>query len=330
MPINDGGSGGGGGSGVGTLGGLGVFIASKVKKKPKPFRPWGTPNSIFKTQQILASTEAKIAEAVRLGNPVSDADLRRVETLNNRIEKLSRRFETQQRKNPRAFARAGIAAGATLEQLLAIIPGTSRGQQILERFSSPVFNPAPLPTTGGTSTMPFVVTPSGGGGGGFGGFLDSMIGAGTRALTNLISPPPRSGGMNQPTFLPGFQQASLMPMLPGAIGAVRGLLPSIGGIGAGAVGGEMADWIQNLLGSGGASTLDDSAAFTDPVPGSCRPKPHVKLNPCTGKGTWFVPRGRPLVYSGDLAACRRVDRVAKRLTKSMPRRKAACTTRRKR
>jgi hypothetical protein len=46
----------------------------------------------------------------------------------------------------------------------------------------------------------------------------------------------------------------------------------------------------------------------------------VQANPATGKPTWFGPLGTPILFSGDLAACKRVDRVAKRLAKARPRR----------
>lgn len=164
--------------------------------------------------------------------------------------------------------------------------------------------------------MPFVVQPAASTASAFGGFGDLVRGAidfGGRALSDFFSPERRAQiqPINQP------RQAAF-PLVPfaGSIGrALPSLLP---GIGLGAVGGEFADAFQRLIGSGGADSLDESAAFTDAVPGKCRAKEHVKTNPCTGKGIWFTPRGRPLVFSGDLAACNRVNRVTKRLTKAMP------------
>jgi len=157
--------------------------------------------------------------------------------------------------------------------------------------------------------MPFVATssfaPSTGSFdfGGFGGLLQSGINLASR----IISPP------QAPTQrFPELTQAGFP--LVGALTRARTLLPAFG---AGVAGGVA----ENFLGFGGASTLDETAAFTDPIPGSCRPKAHVKVNPCTGSGTWFVPRGKPLVFSGDMAACRRVDRVAKRLDKARPKRR---------
>lgn len=35
-------------------------------------------------------------------------------------------------------------------------------------------------------------------------------------------------------------------------------------------------------------------------------------NPATGQDTWFRPAGRPILWSGDLTACKRVNKVARR------------------
>ncbi len=52
-----------------------------------------------------------------------------------------------------------------------------------------------------------------------------------------------------------------------------------------------------------------------------RPRSTVMLpNPVTGKPTWFKHAGRPILWTGDLAATRRVARVAARARKSRGRR----------
>lgn len=304
MPINQQG---GDSSGVGTPVGLGFLIAD-LSKKPKTFKsPFDTAQQALRNREMIATTERKIAEAVRLGNPVNDADAKRLAKLNERRKFLERKFESQAR-NPGRFAKAGIAVGTTLAQLVDFLSTTRSGQQIIAAFTSPVFNPAPLPSIGGTSTMPFVVTPAATAPGPFGGFGD-FINTALRTAGQIFGPPPQRGLEQRG----GFQQAGF-PLVPFAGAAARKILPAIG---LGAVGGEAFDALQNFF-TGGAATQDDAAAFTDPIPGSCRPKTHLKVNPCTGKATWFTPRGRPLVFSGDMAACRRVNRVAKRLNKAMP------------
>jgi len=38
--------------------------------------------------------------------------------------------------------------------------------------------------------------------------------------------------------------------------------------------------------------------------------PFMVMNPITGQPVYYAPRGRPILWSGDLAACRRVNKVA--------------------
>jgi hypothetical protein len=157
--------------------------------------------------------------------------------------------------------------------------------------------------------MPFQITPSpqaSSGGFDFGGFLGDVAG-----IARSIFSPPQAPAQR----FPGLQPAGFTSLIGPAVRAgSRALAPVFAGAAGGAIG-------QGFFDFGGAATLDESAAFTDPIPGSCRPKAHVKTNPCTGKAVWFTPRGRPLVFSGDMSACKRVDRVAKRLDKARPKRR---------
>lgn len=43
-----------------------------------------------------------------------------------------------------------------------------------------------------------------------------------------------------------------------------------------------------------------------------RPATFSMTNPATGKQTWFRPAGRPILWSSDLGACRRVNRIARK------------------
>jgi len=321
-----GGSAGGSSSGVGGVGGVIELIVGASKTPRKSQDPFSFGFATLRTQEMINTTERKIAEDVRLGNPVLDSDLRRLVKLNKRLEGISVRFERKKKFQPRALIRAGIDFGLTAAQFAGLLAPTSRGQKAIARFSSPIFNPAPLPAPGigGTSTMPFLVTPAASEPSTFGGFgdvINSLVRAGGQIGSALLGGNGRDRDLDiRRATGSNIRQASLVPSaVGGALGpALRGLLPSLGGVGAGAVGGELADAFQNLFTSGGASTLDDTAAFTDAVPGSCRPKAHVKVNPCTGKGVWFSPRGRALLFSGDLATCKRVARVNKRVQKAMP------------
>lgn len=312
------GSGGGGGSGVGGLGaGIGAIIAAS-KKRRRSFDPKEIGFRSLTTQAQIAAVESRIETDVRLGNSPSDADLRKLASLNAAAERQEERFAKQQadKRRRNRFIRAGFGAITTLADFVQLLSGTRQGQQIIGRFASPVFSPAPLPPPGEVSRMAFVVRPAASDPGAFGGFGDLLRGAidvGGRKLSELFAP------RREVERLPGLQQASFLPILPGAARELGRRLPQIGGaIGLGAAGGEIADAFQRLLASGGAGTGDDSAAFTDAIPGSCRPKAHVKVNPCTGKETWFSPRGRAMLFSGDLATCKRVARVNKRVQKAMP------------
>lgn len=167
----------------------------------------------------------------------------------------------------------------------------------------------------GGRAMPFVATSSPAAttqGFDFGGFLGGAIDIAKRFLGPTVGP-----GTPFPTNVPTAGFPLLAPAARAIAPFARSLLPAVPAFGGGVVGGL----VENFFDFGGAGTLDESAAFTDPVPGSCRPKMHVKKNPCTGKGVWFVPRGRPLVFSGDLSAAKRLDRVAKTLDKARPRRR---------
>lgn len=51
-------------------------------------------------------------------------------------------------------------------------------------------------------------------------------------------------------------------------------------------------------------------------------------NPVTGNLTWYRNVGRPILFSGDLTACKRVNKVAARARRASPRRRAAPKRRR--
>lgn len=293
-------------------------IGSLIKGQPRqPFNPLGVAQKTLKNEQELFALQQVINAQIGAGGAITVEQAQQQKTLLDQKERLERKFAKQQAKKPQKFIQAGIAAGTTLAQLVQLLSGTSQGQRIIAKFASPLFAPPPLESITGGIKVPFTVTPSFQSStgpldfGGFGDIVGSLIKAGGQIGSALLAPKQ-----------PQFQQATF-PLVPfgGALG--RALLPTLPQIGGGIIGGEFADAFQNLFtrATGGAATQDDTAAFTDPIPGSCRPKAHVKVNPCTGKGTWFTPRGRPLVFSGDLAACKRVDRVSRRLNKALPLRK---------
>jgi hypothetical protein len=47
---------------------------------------------------------------------------------------------------------------------------------------------------------------------------------------------------------------------------------------------------------------------------------HQQVNPVTGRATWFRPAGKPVLWSSDLSACKRVKKVATRARRAGGRR----------
>ena len=68
----------------------------------------------------------------------------------------------------------------------------------------------------------------------------------------------------------------------------------------------------DVVSQGGGSQLQ---AMTTPwrrTMAGAAPQPFISQNPVTGRTTWFKPAGRPILWSGDLTACKRVGRIATR------------------
>ena len=98
-----------------------------------------------------------------------------------------------------------------------------------------------------------------------------------------------------------------MAVLPG--GAIaRGA----GQVALGALGGA-------LFGGRGDLAAGISEPFM-PTAAGARAKTFLAANPVTGKPTWFKPAGQPILWSGDLSACKRVNKVARRASRSRGRR----------
>lgn len=96
------------------------------------------------------------------------------------------------------------------------------------------------------------------------------------------------------------EQASLA----GAGGAILRQLP---GLLAGIAGGEAVE----LLLDGGGGGMVPGQLFTQASSQTVRPVHEITaIHPVTGRPVVWVNRGRPLLYSGDLGACKRVARVA--------------------
>ena len=120
-----------------------------------------------------------------------------------------------------------------------------------------------------------------------------------------------------------------MPYTHGAM-ALPGGAPAYGYRRASAMGDMAWNAVPGLLGQigeGFAALGDDTAALplvngaTSPFGAGrrLRAKPFRISHPETGDDVWFRPAGRPILFSGDLSACKRVSRVARRARRARPR-----------
>ncbi len=315
---------------------------------PGATNPLTIPRMDFISAQEQHAVELRINKALIRGDEPSFEDVAELQRIKDFRTSQERLFQELQRRFPARFAAFKIPFGTVLGDVFRAVgiplpgdPGgaTGGGAVPLPRQvgggggGDPGAFPTrrPVPSAGrptpsaapadpgflarfvncltqaalGGPRMPFVATPgfqATQGGFDFGGFLGDVAG-----IARSIFSAPQAPAQRFPELQPAGFGGLIRP-------AVKTLAPFFGGAAGGAVG-------QGFFDFGGASDLDESAAFTDAIPGRCRPKAHVKTNPCTGKGVWFTPRGKPLVFSGDMSACRRVDRVAKRLDKARPKRR---------
>jgi len=113
----------------------------------------------------------------------------------------------------------------------------------------------------------------------------------------------QQGGGSMPYI--NATQAALLS--PGTIGALGGA--ALGGL-SGYLSGPSSLGLPfiDVVGQGvGAITQP----FRQTMRGAAA-QAYITANPSTGALTWFKPAGRPVLWSGDLAACKRVRKVASR------------------
>ena len=119
--------------------------------------------------------------------------------------------------------------------------------------------------------------------------------------------------MQAPQYVPSVQPVSLPS-------TILKNLPSIGG---GIALGELAEGALSLFGGGGGG------AFFAPATGRSRPmRTIVQMHPETGQPHWWEHRGRPIAFTSDLSAARRLARCA-RFGASVRRRVKGTSRRRK-
>lgn len=76
-------------------------------------------------------------------------------------------------------------------------------------------------------------------------------------------------------------------------------------------------------GSRGGGIINAPQVFS-PTSAGYRAKQFFAVpHPSTGNLTWYRSAGKPILWSGDLRACKRVNKVASRARRATPRRTAA-------
>lgn len=118
------------------------------------------------------------------------------------------------------------------------------------------------------------------------------------------------------TYLAGRNQpAGFAPLLPAlgtagrlALPTIRSALPTLGGVAAGGLAG--------LLGGGNGGELFATS------PERVRPMRSVPVEGPDGRLYWFGYLGKPVLWGGDLSAARRVQRVARRASRGLARRRS--------
>lgn len=104
-----------------------------------------------------------------------------------------------------------------------------------------------------------------------------------------------------------FQQVSHFP----SGGVVPGVSPASFSLGGATPVGFDLPFID-IVPQGGGATLGALTAPFRPTMAGASANTFVVPNPVTGRPTWFRPAGRPLIWSADLVAVRRVRKLAAR------------------
>lgn len=158
-----------------------------------------------------------------------------------------------------------------------------------------------------------------------------VAGDGSGALFQQPFPIQRTPG----TF-PGFQQPQQrfpsfqpqqLPFLPQATGASffsssstppgAGIMPSFTDFRTQGGGIQPVSFLPDLpfidvLPQGSGATLGALTSPFVPTMAGARAQAFVAPNPVTGRAVWFRPAGTPLIFSRDLATCRRIEKLGRK------------------
>lgn len=166
-------------------------------------------------------------------------------------------------------------------------------------------------------------------------------GGGRGAIVSGAAPGTFLGGTRAPTVAPSLREFVLPQTItrpetveaaPGPIQATEvsmagiqaaalpgGALiaPLLRGIGGAALGGAAVGGAISAFGGGGGVDLPFGGALFRVTPFGVRARSLVRVeNPFTGNDVYFRNVGRPILFAGDFATCRRVQKVARRARRS--------------
>lgn len=279
----------------------------------------------------LISGAEQANKGVRSINQVSPAiqRLQFSQLLDNRVKDLALARSKQAdraAKDPvfaaisQAFGAGGIPSGQASQAFLAAFPAPAQAPAPPTLIPQPEA-PTPVgvaPITPISQEVPTMATVPTTGLGGFFEGLGGIIQASTPLLQTIL--PAVLGQQRQPVFL-GGGPALAGQQIPGVFGdpriaqatAAGALLPTLGGIGAGIIGGGIADFFGG--GGGNANCITPQVGTTLRLPSRIDvPSPSSK--PGSLRFVTYKNMGAPVLFRGDLAACKRVRRVGRMVKKA--------------
>jgi hypothetical protein len=120
-----------------------------------------------------------------------------------------------------------------------------------------------------------------------------------------------------PGYSAGFQPVSAIGALAGPIARYAApLMRQLPGLATGLLAGEgIESMMESFAGSGAVGAPGGATPMFRPTVQSARPTAFHVPNPVTGRETWFKPAGHPILWSSDLAACKRVKKIARKVSR---------------
>lgn len=141
--------------------------------------------------------------------------------------------------------------------------------------------------------------------------LGTVTQAGAAILPQLLQARAQSQAVKSQLRLARFAGGGSMSGVPvgGALGgALMALLGEQGAM-------DSPDLLESLgMATGLEGAIEREATFYVPTPSGVRAVPEIQArNPVTGRVNTWKNMGRPVLYSGDLQTCKRVNRISARV-----------------